>query len=50
MISNIRLFISFCNYFFAGYVVIYATYMMIGNLYGSVKMYQNRRMEVNNQT
>lgn len=45
MISNIRLCISFCNYFFAGYVVIYATYMMIGNLYGSVKMYQNRRME-----
>lgn len=37
--------ILFSNYFFLFYLVIYATYLMVSNLFGSIKMYGYRRME-----
>ena len=35
----------FCNIFFLFYLVIYASFLVISNMYGSIKMYGYRRME-----
>ncbi len=45
MVNFMRQVVLFCNYFFAGYLVIYATYLLISNVYGSIKMYRYRRLE-----
>lgn len=45
LIDIIRKFVVCCNYFFAGYLVVYATYLIICGLYGSIKMYRYRRLE-----
>lgn len=37
--------ILFSNVFFLFYLVIYATYLLIANLYGNLKMYQYRKLE-----
>ena len=35
----------FCNIFFLFYLVIYASFLVISNMYGSIKMYRYRKME-----
>jgi biofilm PGA synthesis N-glycosyltransferase PgaC len=37
--------ILFSNYFFLFYLVVYATYLLVSNLFGSLKMYGYRKME-----
>ncbi len=39
-------FIIICNYFFFFYLIIYATILLITNIYGSITMYNYRRKEM----
>lgn len=45
MISIARGIVVFCNYFFAIYLMVYCTYLIISNIYGSIKMFRYRRLE-----
>lgn len=39
-------FIDFCNYFFLIYMVVYASYILICGVFGSIRMYQYRKKEI----
>ena len=45
VVDVVRKVVLVLNYFFAGYLVVYATYLIISNIFGSIKMYRNRRLE-----
>ncbi len=45
MLATIRGFVEACNYFFAVYLIVYCTYLIISNIYGSIKMFRYRRLE-----
>lgn len=45
ILDFMRHLVLYCNYFFAGYLIVYVIYLIISNIYGSIKMYNYRRLE-----
>lgn len=46
LLSIIRKAVIICNYFFLFYLIVYSTYTLVCAIFGSIRMYQYRRLEL----